>query len=571
MKLTEGFNLLATAPDGIKRLRELILSLAVQGKLAPQDTSDEPASELLRQIRVEKDRLIAEGKIKKGKPLPVISDDEKPFEVPEGWEWVRLGDSSMLITDGTHRTPKYISSGVAFISVKDINGRTVSFDDCKYISDEEHREINSRCNPERNDLLICRIGTLGRVTVVDSERPFSLFVSVGLIKMPKRVLISRYMHLLLSSPVLTMQYQEIKAGGSHTSKLNLGDIPNLKIPLPPLAEQSRIVAKVEELMALCDALETRGKLEAEQHGRLTVTLFDALAASESTHQLQENWARLASNFDLILDRAEAVDALEQTILQLAVHGLLVEQDPSDEPAGELLKQIRAEKDRLIAEGKIKKDKPLPPISDEEKPFELPQGWEWVKFEHIAANEKNALKAGPFGSALKKDMYCETGYKIYGQEQVISGDENIGDYFIDESTYQKLNSCAVKSGDFLISLVGTIGRVLVLSDFCAPGIINPRLVKISLFMTINRDYIQVVFKSPLLRNEMVERSHGGTMDILNLGLLKDFMLPLPPLAEQARIVARVDALRARCADLRRRLTTSQKIQTHLAEALVEKAA
>lgn len=566
MKLTEGFNLLATAPDSIKCLRELILSLAVQGKLAPQDTSDEPAIELMRQIRVEKDRLIAEGKIKKDKPLPVIGDDEKPFEVPEGWEWVRLGDSSMLITDGTHRTPKYIGSGVAFISVKDINGRTVSFDDCKYISDEEHREINLRCNPERNDLLICRIGTLGRVTVVDSERPFSLFVSVGLIKMPKNILISRYMHILLSSPVLTTQYQEIKAGGSHTSKLNLGDIPNLKIPLPPLAEQSRIVAKVEELMALCDALETRGKLEAEQHCRLTVTLFGALAASESTHQLQENWAQLANNFDLILDRPEAVDALEQTMLQLAVRGLLVKQGPNDEPASDLLKQIRAEKDRLTAEGKIKKDKPLPAISDEEKPFELPQGWEWVRIPEICIIGGGATPSkanskyweGDLPWVSPKDMKVDV---IYDAQDHVSRLATIETRLplVPKSSLLIVVRGMILAHSFPVAI--TAREVTINQDMKSLTPFNPKLAAYLALMCKG-------FKADIL--ELVERSTHGTCKMESEKIFT-FPLALPPLAEQSRIVARVEALHALCADLRQRLAASQKIQTLLAEALVENAA
>jgi hypothetical protein len=152
----------------------------------------------------------------------------------------------------------------------------------------------------------------------------------------------------------------------------------LSCPLPPLAEQSRIVTRVEELMRLCDALEAKGQLEAAQHAQLVSTLLGTLTASTTPEELADNWQRVAQHFDLLLDRPEAIDALEQTLLQLAVRGLLVPQDPTDEPASALLQKIRAEKDRLIATGQIKRDKPLPPITDEEKPFELPVGWEWVR-------------------------------------------------------------------------------------------------------------------------------------------------------------------------------------------------
>ena len=181
-RVAAHFDLLLDRPEAMDALEQTILQLAVRGLLVPQDPSDEPASVLLQRIRAEKDRLIAEGKIKRDKPLPPITDEEKPFELPQGWEWVRLGNLTLQITDGTHHTPTYLPEGVAFISVKDIDGKTVSFDQCKYISPAEHRQITARCNPEEGDLLICRIGTLGRVTLVDTDRPFSLFVSVGLLK-----------------------------------------------------------------------------------------------------------------------------------------------------------------------------------------------------------------------------------------------------------------------------------------------------------------------------------------------------------------------------------------------------
>ncbi|MCR3895642.1 restriction endonuclease subunit S [Aeromonas caviae] len=201
--------------------------------------------------------------------------------------------------------------------------------------------------------------------------------------------------------------------------------------------------------------------------------------------------------------------------------------------GITLGRIAAEKARLVEEKKIKKEKPLPAISEDEKPFELPQGWDWVKLDYIAKNEKNALKAGPFGSALKKDMYVASGYKIYGQEQVISGDEDLGDYFIDEEKYLSLESCKVQAGDILVSLVGTIGKVLILSDNAVRGIINPRLVKVSLFSDIDRKYIGVVLGSQLVQDELYRKSHGSTMNVLNLGLLRELVFPLPPVKEQSK--------------------------------------
>lgn len=172
--------------------------------------------------------------------------------------------------------------------------------------------------------------------------------------------------------------------------------------------------------------------------------------------------------------------------------------------------------------------------------ELPEGWTWCGFEQVSISDKNALKAGSFGSALKKEMYVESGYKIYGQEQVISGDPTFGDYYIDETKYRELESCAVKPGDLLISLVGTAGKVLVLPLTAVPGIINPRLLKLSLNQTlIAPTYATYMLQSAWARHYFRLQAHGGTMEILNLGIIKALPVPLPPLDEQHRIAAEVD--------------------------------
>ena len=185
------------------------------------------------------------------------------------------------------------------------------------------------------------------------------------------------------------------------------------------------------------------------------------------------------------------------------------------------------------------------IKKREYLFELASGWEWTNFEELAESIPNALKAGPFGSALKKSFYVQKGYKIYGQEQVIKEDPFYGDYYIDEKRYEVLKSCAVKPGDILISLVGTIGKVLILPEGIEPGIINPRLVKLSLEKKlILADYIKKYLESSLVRNYLSSLSHGGTMDILNLTILKTLPITLPPLNEQKRIVAKIEALQRR---------------------------
>ena len=233
------------------------------------------------------------------------------------------------------------------------------------------------------------------------------------------------------------------------------------------------------------------------------------------------------------------------VLKAAVEGRLVETEAelarregrSYETGGQLLQRI-LETRRSQWKGKGKYKEPAAP--DTTDLSELPDGWTWCGFEQISISDKHALKAGPFGSALKKEMYIESGYKIYGQEQVISGDPTFGDYFIDEAKYRELVSCAARPGDLLISLVGTAGKVLVLPPTALPGIINPRLLKLSL----NQAFIAPAYAAYMLQSAWTKhyfklQAHGGTMEILNLGIIKSLPVPLPPLDDQHCIVAEVD--------------------------------
>ncbi len=238
----------------IKHFRQNILQEAVQGKLVPQDPNDEPASILLERIKEEKERLVKEGKIKKEKPLPPISEDEIPYELPKGWEWVRLGEICSLITDGTHSTPNYVSKGVPFLSVKDISNGFIDFNDTRFITQQEHEELIKRCKPEYGDVLLTKVGTTGIAKVIDTKREFSIFVSLALLKIIHNTLYPYYIEYMLNSPLGKKQSEE-NTQGIGNKNLVIKCIKNFIVPLPPLNEQKRIVEKVDQLMDLCDELE----------------------------------------------------------------------------------------------------------------------------------------------------------------------------------------------------------------------------------------------------------------------------------------------------------------------------
>ena len=246
-------------------LRNSILQMAVQGKLVPQDPAEEPASALLERIREERRKLIAEGKLKapkggesviyrasdggyyekridaKGRESePVCIDDEIPFEIPDSWEWVRLETLLQLVSDGTHKTPEYKESGVPFLSVQNISKGYFDLTRIKYVSNETHRELTKRVRPAKGDILLCRIGTLGKPLIVDIDFEFSIFVSLGLLRLIDSAL-NEWVVSCIDSPMGHEWIQEVKVGGgTHTFKLNLGDIPTLLVPLPPILEQRRI-------------------------------------------------------------------------------------------------------------------------------------------------------------------------------------------------------------------------------------------------------------------------------------------------------------------------------------------
>ena len=235
------------------KLKKSILQYAIRGKLVPQDSSDEPASVLLSKIKAEKEKLIKEGKIKKEKPLSPITDSEKPFDIPDSWQWVRLGELATKFTDGTHSTHKYVLAGVPFLSVKDMSRGFLDFSNTKFISEEEHEILYKRCNPEKGDLLITKVGTTGIPVIVDTDKQFSLFVSVALMKFSKRYLDVNFLKELINSPLVQQQAQENTRGVGNKNWV-LDDIRNTIVPLLPLNEQKRIVARIEQLFAEIDKI-----------------------------------------------------------------------------------------------------------------------------------------------------------------------------------------------------------------------------------------------------------------------------------------------------------------------------
>ncbi|EOV0646942.1 restriction endonuclease subunit S [Cronobacter turicensis] len=543
---------------GIKKLRELILELAVRGKLVPQDPNDEPASELLKRIAAEKAELVKQGKIKKQKPLPEINEEEKPFELPEGWEWVRLGELFNSIASGgtpSKSNPEFWNGDIPWASVKDLGKEKYISKTQDYIS-HHGLEAGSKLADE-GDILICTRMGLGKIGI--ASRPVAFNQDLKSVKLTSSIPLDFFFN--------TYSTVKIKGKGTTVEGIKQEQLLNYVIGLPTVNEQHQIVEKVDELMSLCDQLEQQSLTSLEAHQQLVETLLATLTDSQNAEELTENWARISQHFDTLFITEASIDALKQTILQLAVMGKLVPQDPNDEPASELLKRIEQEKEQLAKEGKIKKQKPLPPVSDEEKPFDLPEGWSFCRLQDIT----NLITDGKHGDCSNKS---DSGYYFLSAKDINDGKLNYKfarqiepDEFLE--VHKRTN---LQIGDIcMVNTGATVGKMAIVDDDAlvshttfqkSVAIIKPA----SPFIFNLYIYIFLESQAPALRI----KSGGSAINNLLLGDLKKNITSLPPLGEQKRIVNKVNELNFICGQLKSRLQSAQQTQLHLADALTDAA-
>lgn len=549
---------------GIKKLRELILELAVRGKLVPQDSNDEPASELLKRIAAEKAELVKQGKIKKPKPLPEISEEEKPFELPAGWEWVRLGDIGETNIGLTYSPNNVKETGTPVLRSSNIQNGILDFTDLVRVSD---MEIKSSSYVEDGDLLICArngskalVGKNALISSLSEPMAFGAFMAIF------RCNYNNYVKIFLDSPSFRRNLD-----GVDTTTINQITQSNLKhtlIPFPPEIEQEKIKNTVFELISLCDQLEQHSLTSLDAHQQLVETLLTTLTDSQNADELAENWARISEHFDTLFTTEASIDALKQTILQLAVMGKLVPQDPNDEPATELLKRIAQEKAQLVKDGKIKKQKPLPPISDEEKPFELPSGWQWCKFGLISE-----FINGDRGSNYpNKNEYVVHGIPWINTGHIEkNGTLSITDMnFITEKKFNELRSGKIQSGDLVYCLRGaTFGKTAFVKPY-ESGAIASSLMIIRPFIREMGEHIYNYLISPFGRSQIFRFDNGSAQPNLSANSVMLYAFACPPLQEQFRIHKKITELFHICDNFKLQIQSAQQTQFHTADALTDAA-
>lgn len=551
---------------GIKKLRELILELAVRGLLVAQDKRDEPASIILDKIAAEKEELIKEKAIKRQKKLPQISKSEIPFNLPNNWVWTRLGNAGIGSTGKTPSTkePSNFDGEIPFIGPGQItlSGDLVEPD--KHLS-EKGLENSTEALPG-DILMVCIGGSIGKSTISNTRIAFNQQINA----IRPLIITSKYLNICVSAKYFYNSVLD-KATGSATPIINRGKWEELLVPICSISQQKKIADKVDELMDLCDKLEQHTDASIDAHKLLVSTLLKALtvAAASSENgaiQFQQAWERIAENFDELFTTESSIDQLKQTILQLAVMGKLVPQDPSDEPASVLLEKIAAEKEQLLIEKKIKKQKSLASISSEEIQFKLPQGWQLCRLQDVT----KLITDGKHGDC---NNLSNSGYYFLSAKDIQNGQlcyENARQIVPSEfaEVHKRTN---LEAGDICVVNTGaTVGKMAVVTS--SPLTNHTTFQKSVAVIKAVRPFCNEIYLSVFLRAEaknLLKKSGGSAINNLLLGDLKKKVFMLPPLNEQKAIVHKVNELIKFCDLLKDNLTLSQNIKLKLTEAINKK--
>jgi type I restriction enzyme S subunit len=545
---------------GIKKLRELILELAVRGKLVPQDTNDEPASELLKRIQAEKAKLIAAGKIKKDKELVEAAEEKKPFGLPNGWAYSRLGDAIEIIRGitfpGSEKTKKPETGRVACLRTTNVQDQ-IEWEDLLYIREEFVTRTDQFLMPR--DIVMSMANSrelVGKVALVGTEihqkTSFGGFLGV----LRPFLIEPRFVMALLRTPHTREALIDSASQTTNIANISLAKLRPLFFAIPPLKEQHRIVAKVDELMALCDELEAQHANAADAHEKLVRHLLGTLTQSQDAVDFNANWQRIAAHFDTLFTTEASIDALKQTLLQLAVMGKLVPQDANDEPSSELLERIQNEKVKLIAEGKIRKEKALPPLTLDKVGSSLPHGWERTNFGEIIELIS--------GQHLNPSEYFETFEK--GSIPYITGPADFGVDGPVPTRHTFERRALSIYGDILVTVKGSgVGKTNTVYQ-------NELAISRQL-MAVRPISINVNFIEKLLLT-LATLFQELTVGIAIPGISREDILHaeivLPPLAEQHRIVVKVDELMTLCDQLKSHITQANRLQKNLTDVMVEQA-
>ena len=494
-----------------QQLKNSILQLAVQGKLVQHYPEDGAATVLLKHITQQKSDLTKDGVLKKEKPLPTVDADDLPFDIPESWVWIRLGDFCSIYNGNSinaeEKAKKYSKKceGHSFIATKDVSfDHSINYDNGVYIP----LNLDDFKIASAGSVLLCMEGgSAGRkIGILEQDVCFGN----KLCCLTPFVIFNKYLYYFLQSPAFFSAFTDLMTG--IIGGVGAAKIKSIVVPVPPLAEQKRIVAKIEELLPFVKEYD-------ETEKRLTAlnTAFPA--------------------------------KLRKSILQQAVQGKLTERDSSDEPATELLKRISFEKAKLIADGKIKKEKPLSPIGEDDCPFEIPDTWKWVRLGDIVRYQG--------GYAYKSDTYVKQSDNQVVRLGNVKNNTlplSVSPVYIPDHIAEETEDYRITEDTILFTMTGTKGKrdyfyTCRIKEENLSGCklyLNQRVGCLSAYSNIDLDWLTIVLQSEPILSQIFATATGNAnqANIGSANTLK-LMIPLPPLAEQKRIVACVEELLAMC--------------------------
>ncbi|MBI5278182.1 MAG: restriction endonuclease subunit S [Burkholderiales bacterium] len=529
--LMQQAGLLAIAQGSVGRLRDLILELAIRGRLVPQDLDGADRTS-----------------------TPTVADDG-PFDLPKGWSWKHLNALQPEFQNGAASRGDVGGEPTTVLRLADIKDRRVSLADTRQVP--IHRRDIEKYRLRDGDILITRVNgsadIVGQFNLVEGD-PEAIYCDHFIRMRANRAVVDpKYLALFGESEVIRGRIKTLFISTAGQKTVNQSHVGSLPIAIPSLGEQARIVARVDELMRLCDGLEANGRIEAEQHARLLGTLLDTLTDSTTHEELAANWQRVAAHFDLLLDRPEAVDALEQTIMHLAIRGLLVPQDSLDPPVHFVTPSEPSHGSRMTR-SRLRTVE----VDDEvlfDEPFAIPISWLWTKFSKVARVASNLVPPLAHLDAWQVAPDC-----IEKRTGRLLSRRTVREAGVFSSNHRFL------AGQILYSKIRPSLSKVVRIDF--DGLCSADMYPISAH--INADYLLLYMLSDHFLKQVAIAENRVKMPKLNQEALTGFVVAVPPLAEQARIVARVTELRRLCADLRKRLVEQQTVHSHLADALVEQA-
>ena len=493
-----------------QELKASILQLAIQGKLVEQCPEEGTGEDLFLQIQAEKQALIKAGKIKKEKPLPEITEDEIPFDIPESWRWIKLGELVRVIGGVSYKKGDVSKSGIRILRGGNIQSMKVLTDEDDVFLPHEYKDDEKQVRVG-DILIVASTGSktiIGKAGYVDREMPDTMIGAFLRICRPVYSEIIEYLRCLFDSEFYRKHIRDLSQG-TNINNVKESYITEFVIPLPPLAEQKRIVAKIEELLPLIDRYE-------------------------------QAWSKLED-----FNKRFPVD-MQKSILQTAIQGKLVEQRPEEGTGEELFQQIQAEKQELIKAGKIKKEKPLPEITEDELPFDIPENWKWARMGNVY-NIHSSRR-------IHANEYVKEGIPFFRSLEVVSlakGNEPSISYYISNQRYDELctNNIMPRKGDLLITCIGgSIGWNWIVDDrifYYKDG----NVVAFDGHINFDIHYLQSYLSSPLFKEQVKRDVSGTAYNALTIEMLKSYLIPVPPLPEQKRIVAKLEELLPLCERLK----------------------